>query len=86
MCSNESQITSLIPKTAGYNQDAINSIYKLVLMGKEEAAFKVFDTMTTPLKIDGTSPPVGRFLIGHLTKVQSVRKTNIYWNLYVIIV
>lgn len=29
--------------------------------------------MTKPLKADGTSPPIGRFLIGHLTKVNSVR-------------
>jgi len=64
---------SRIPKTSGYNQDAINCIYKLVTCGHEEIAFKVFDTMTKPLKSDGTSPPIGRFLIGHLTKVNSVR-------------
>lgn len=61
---------------SGYNQDAINCILKLVTAGKEEVAFKVFDTMTKPLKADGTSPPIGRFLIGQLTKVNSVSKTN----------
>lgn len=65
------QIMTRIPKTSGYNQDAINCIYKLVTCGQEEIAFKVFDTMTKPLKADGTSPPIGRFLIGHLTKVNS---------------
>ncbi|KAL4132666.1 hypothetical protein QTP88_009784 [Uroleucon formosanum] len=65
------QIITRIPKTSGYNQDAINCIYKLVISGHEEIAFKVFDTMTKPLKADGTSPPIGRFLIGHLTKVNS---------------
>lgn len=43
--------------------------------GQEEIAFKIFDTMSKPLKADGTSPPIGRFLIAHLTKVHSVRKT-----------
>ncbi|CAH1737969.1 unnamed protein product [Aphis gossypii] len=65
------QIMTRIPKTSGYNQDAINCIYKLVTTGNEEIAFKLFDTMTKPLKADGTSPPIGRFLIGHLTKVNS---------------
>lgn len=71
----EIQVISRIHKTSGYNQDAINCIYKLVIAGHEETAFKVFDTMTKPLKSDGTSPPIGRFLIGHLTKLNSVRKT-----------
>lgn len=31
--------------------------------------------MTKPIKADGTSPPIGRFLIGQLIKVNSVRKT-----------
>lgn len=42
--------------------------------GQEDIAFKVFDTMTKPLKVDGSSAPIGRFLIAHLTKVNSVRK------------
>lgn len=65
-----------MPKTSGYNQDAINCIFKLITAGQEEIAFKVFETMTKPLKTDGTSPPIGRFLIGHLTKVNSVRITK----------
>ncbi|XP_025193243.1 leucine-rich PPR motif-containing protein, mitochondrial [Melanaphis sacchari] len=65
------QVMTRISKASGYNQDAINCIYKLVTMGQEEIAFKIFDTMTKPLKADGTSPPIGRFLIGHLTKVNS---------------
>lgn len=60
-------------KSPGYNQDAINCIYKLVIAGHEATAFKLFETMTKPLKPDGTTPPIGRFLIAHLTKVNSVR-------------
>lgn len=71
----EIQVLKCIQKTSGYNQDAINCILKLLTAGQEEVAFKVFDTMTKPLKFDGTSPPIGRFLIGHLTKINSVKKT-----------
>jgi len=43
-----------------------------VTAGQEEIAFQVFDTMTKPIKADGTSPPIGRFLIGYLTKMNCV--------------
>lgn len=33
------------------------------------------------MKADGTSPPIGRFLIGHLTKVNSVSKTFLHFYL-----
>lgn len=73
----------------GYNQDAINCIFKLVTAGYENVAFTIFETMTKPLKADGTSPPIGRFLIGHLTKVNAVRKLYYIYILniiYIIIV
>lgn len=49
--------------------------------GHEDVAFTVFETMTKPLKSDGTSPPIGRFLIAHLTKVNAVRKQ--YYSIYI---
>lgn len=76
------QILTRIPKTSGYNQDVINCIYKLVTAGQEDIAFKLFDTMTKPIKADGSSPPIGRFLIAHLTKVNSVRITIFTFKLY----
>lgn len=45
--------------------------------GQEDIAFKVFDTMSKPLRADGSTAPIGRFLIAHLTKVHSVRKKNV---------
>lgn len=54
-----------------------------MIAGQEKTAFKVFDTMKKPLKTDGTSPPIGRFLIVHLTKVNSVR-IKIYLIFYII--
>jgi len=85
-CFIEIQILIRIPKTSGYNQDVINCIYKLITVGQENMAFKLFDTMTRPIKIDGTSPPIGRFLIGQLTKVNSVRKIIFYYiHIYIIV-
>ncbi|VVC25742.1 Pentatricopeptide repeat,Tetratricopeptide-like helical domain [Cinara cedri] len=65
------QIITRIQKMSGYNQDAINCIYKLVIAGQEKIAFKLFDTMIKPLKPDGSCPPIGRFLIMHLIKVNT---------------
>lgn len=76
------QIIPFIQKTTGYNQDAINCIYKLVTAGYENVAFTIFETMTKPIKVDGTSPPIGRFLIEHLTKVNAVSK--LYYFAYIL--
>ncbi|XP_050423237.1 leucine-rich PPR motif-containing protein, mitochondrial-like [Adelges cooleyi] len=64
------EILNRVQKSSGYNQDAINCIYKLTTAGQIETAIKVFDSMKRPTSIDNTTPPpMGRFLINHLIKI-----------------
>ncbi|XP_050542701.1 leucine-rich PPR motif-containing protein, mitochondrial-like isoform X8 [Daktulosphaira vitifoliae] len=62
------EILNQMHKTTGYNQDAINCIYKLITAGEIECAIKVFESMKKPTNIEG-SPSIGRFFIAHLTKI-----------------
>lgn len=55
-------------KAIGYNQDAINLIYRLINKGHDAAAYQVFESMPRPASPDGTPRPVGAFFIAQLVK------------------
>lgn len=59
-----------IRKQAGYNQDAVNVILRLINRGQEDAAFKVLKTMPRATKNDGELANTGGFLIKQLVKAK----------------
>ncbi|XP_065092380.1 leucine-rich PPR motif-containing protein, mitochondrial [Ochlerotatus camptorhynchus] len=59
-----------IRKQAGYNQDAVNVILRLINRGQEDAAFKVLKTMPRATKTDGEMANTGGFLIKQLVKAK----------------
>lgn len=57
-----------IRKTAGYNQDAINAILRLINNGQEGVAMKVLLTMPRGVRQDGEFVDTGGFLVRQLVK------------------
>lgn len=57
-----------IRKTAGYNQDAINAILRLINKGEEGVAMKVLLTMPRGVRQDGEFVDTGGFLVKQLVK------------------
>lgn len=59
-----------IRKQAGYNQDAVNVILRLINRGQEDTALKVLKTMPRATKTDGELANTGGFLIKQLVKAK----------------
>lgn len=57
-----------IRKMAGYNQDAVNVILRLINKSQEEVALKILKTMPRGSKSDGELTDTGSFLIKQLVK------------------
>ncbi|KAF2894634.1 hypothetical protein ILUMI_11532 [Ignelater luminosus] len=63
-------ILSKVRKAFGYNQDAINVIYRLINKGQEDAAILVLRTMPRNTKPDGTLQHSGTFFIRQMVKAE----------------
>ncbi|XP_049788788.1 leucine-rich PPR motif-containing protein, mitochondrial [Schistocerca nitens] len=63
------EIIDKMQQLAGYNQDAINLILRLVNHGKEEIAMKILKTMPPPVVPEGHSFSAGNFFIKQLIHV-----------------
>ena len=61
---------------AGYNQDAVNLILRLVNIGQEDLAYKILLTMPHPTQEDKEPVNIGGFFIHQLVKANRV--SNIY--------
>uniref|UniRef100_A0A336KJE1 CSON011718 protein n=1 Tax=Culicoides sonorensis TaxID=179676 RepID=A0A336KJE1_CULSO len=57
-----------IKRSAGYNQDAINTILRLINKGEESVAFKVLMTMVRGVRQDGEMVDTGSFFVKQLVK------------------
>lgn len=62
------QLIERIKKTAGYNQEAINVILRLVNKGHEEVAVKILMTMPRGVRQDGELVDTGSFLVKQMIK------------------
>ncbi|XP_067009709.2 leucine-rich PPR motif-containing protein, mitochondrial [Anabrus simplex] len=62
------QVMGRMRQTAGYNQDAVNLILRLVNSGNEDVAMKILSTMPRAIRSDGQSLPSGSFLIRQLVR------------------
>lgn len=75
---NAAQVDALlerIRKTAGYNQDAINAILRLINKGHEEIAVKILLTMPRGVRQDGEFVETGGFLVKQLVKANRPLET-----------
>lgn len=63
-------VLSKVRKAFGYNQDAINVIYRLINNGKEEAALLVLRSMSRGTKPDGNLQSSGSFFIKQMVKAK----------------
>lgn len=59
-----------IRKQAGYNQDAVNVILRLINKGQEDVAFKLLQTMPRAVRNDGEMANTGGFVIKQLVKAR----------------
>ncbi|XP_046388703.1 leucine-rich PPR motif-containing protein, mitochondrial [Ischnura elegans] len=66
-------------RVAGYNQDAVNLILKLVNDGNEDVAYKILLTMPRPVRTDGEEIPIGNFFIKHLVKSERPKEKILYF-------
>ncbi|XP_068242472.1 LOW QUALITY PROTEIN: leucine-rich PPR motif-containing protein, mitochondrial-like [Palaemon carinicauda] len=57
-----------LEKIIGYQQDAMNLIYRLINASCDEVAYQVFETMSVPQNHDGETAPVGTFFLKQLIK------------------
>lgn len=67
------QLIEKLDKQQGYNQDAINLIYRLLNSGCPQMAYQVFLSMRMARNALGESAPMGGFFISHLVKCGMVR-------------
>jgi leucine-rich PPR motif-containing protein, mitochondrial len=68
-------ILARITKSAGYNQDAVNTILRLINKGHEDVALKILKGMPRGTKTDGQLNDTGNFYIRHLVKAQRPAET-----------
>lgn len=61
-------------QSAGYNQEAVNLILRLVNCGHEDLGYKVLLTMPRPSRSDGELGLVGSFFIRQLVNANRVSK------------
>jgi leucine-rich PPR motif-containing protein len=59
-------------QTAGYNQDAVSLILRLVNHGHEDLGYKILLTMPRPSRSDGELGSVGSFFIRQLVNTNRV--------------
>lgn len=59
---------SKMKRNTGYNQDAVNYVYRLTNAGKLEVAFKIVKSMVRSSRLDGTLTPTGGFFISALVR------------------
>lgn len=64
-------LLSRIRKGAGFNQDAVNAILRLINKGEEETAFRILLTMTRGTRSDGELLDTGGFFVKQLVKAGS---------------
>lgn len=57
-----------LEKVFGYQQDAMNLIYRLINAGCDEVAYQMFETMPVPQNHEGEIAPVGTFFLRQLIK------------------
>ncbi|XP_069704273.1 leucine-rich PPR motif-containing protein, mitochondrial [Periplaneta americana] len=62
------ELINRMKQSAGYNQDAVNLILRLVNHGYEDVAFKILLTMPRPTRSDGEQNLVGSFFIRQMVK------------------
>lgn len=66
------QITPRLKRQPGYNQDAKNTILRLITREKDDAAIKVFKTMITVSLNEEETLPQGTFIIRQMVKMNRV--------------
>lgn len=59
-------------QSAGYNQDAVSLILRLVNHGFEDLGYKILLTMPRPSRSDGEQGLVGSFFVRQLVNVNRV--------------
>ncbi|KAF5275552.1 hypothetical protein FQR65_LT04155 [Abscondita terminalis] len=64
------EILNRVRKAFGYNQDAVNVIYRLINNGQEETALLILRTMPRGTKPDGNLQSSGSFFIKQMVKAQ----------------
>ncbi|XP_071440491.1 leucine-rich PPR motif-containing protein, mitochondrial [Hetaerina americana] len=75
------EILGRMRRVAGYNQDAVNLILKMINDGKEDIAYKILLTMPRPVRTDGDELPIGNFFLRHMVKAERpVEKILFYCN------
>ncbi|XP_064103349.1 leucine-rich PPR motif-containing protein, mitochondrial-like [Macrobrachium nipponense] len=57
-----------LEKVFGYQQDAMNLIYRLINAGCDEVAYQMFETMPVPQNHEGEIAPVGTFFLRQLIR------------------
>ncbi|KAF5285354.1 hypothetical protein FQA39_LY04453 [Lamprigera yunnana] len=76
-------ILNRVRRAFGYNQDAVNVIYRLINNGQEETAFLVLKTMSRTVQPDGKIQQSGGFFVKQMIKVQRpVEKIIEYCNIF----
>jgi len=74
------KILKNIRHSMGYNQDAANVIIRLITVGKDEAAYKVFLTMNPAVRSTDTSLNMsGHIMIKHLVKANRSVEQLLSW-------
>lgn len=72
------QLLPRLRKTVGYNQDAVNLIFRLTNKGHEQIAFDILQTMPRGSRPDGEQTDTGSFFIKQLIKakrpIESIHK------------
>lgn len=58
----------------GYNQDAVNVVLRLVTKGKDDVAYKVFQTMQPVIRNDNDNSPN---MSGHILIKQFVKNNRV---------
>ncbi|KAK5643251.1 hypothetical protein RI129_007096 [Pyrocoelia pectoralis] len=77
-------ILNRVRKVFGYNQDAINAIYRLINNGLDEAALLVLESIPRNTKSDGSLQNSGAFFIKQLVKAKrSFEKIVEYCKMFV---
>lgn len=64
------QLLPRLRKTVGYNQDAVNLIFRLTNKGHEQIAFDILKTMPRGSRTDGEPTDTGTFFVKQLIKAK----------------
>ena len=66
------QVLSGLKKTAGFNQEAVTVILRLVNAGHEDVGFSLLSTMVMPQSQSGEALSVGNFFIRQMVRARRV--------------